>query len=109
MTLTYTHGHGDAFSSSENVVSSSTADAWTVIGADSTNRTVNITGVSWDGAGGGAGTLELRDVNGNVFYHATSGSYPHVDVFTQPVPVIAPISYYDSEGSTKIVIYGTYV
>lgn len=101
---------GHPFNHAGNKVTSSAAGAWTVIGTDNTGRAVNITGIGWTGAiTGDRGFLEIRDVDGNIFYRATSGSYPTPNMLTNPLPVITPLSYYDTDGSATIIVYGTYV
>ena len=109
MSIIYAHGHGDLFNSPANKVASSAAAAWTVIGADATDRTIMVTGIGWSGAiTGDRGELQIRDKDNDVFYHVTSGSYPNVDMLETALPVMAPLSYYDEDGGASIIVYGTY-
>ena len=109
MTTIYVVDSRHPFNHTGNKIATSTAGAWTVIGSDEVGRAVNITGIGWSGAiAGGGGQLRIRDTDGDIFYSATSGSYPNPDMFTNPLPVIAPFSYYDDAGGASIIIYGTY-
>lgn len=54
--------------------------------------------------------LQLRDNYGNVFYQKIfTGGNPIVLTLDPPLTISAPVQYFDSEGNTRLVLFGSFV
>jgi len=110
---------GQPFNITNNIISSSVAGSWQLIGASVPGRAVRVQGIYWSTEVTGAKLLirdiETRigsdDVPGAIWYEADClGPNPAVDLFPAHLTLFTPFEYYASgSAGDKIVVYGEFV
>lgn len=100
---------GQPFSIEQNKVRSSVSGSWTAIGPGGPDdRAVEVHGVYWSSTNVGA-TLQIRDRESDEFYNYTGTGTVAIDFLTLPLPLYTQFEYFDSIGSSTIIVYGKYI
>jgi hypothetical protein len=90
-------------------VDSTVATTWTDISVAGTTRPFVLRGAYLSASTTGS-TIKLRDSGSTAqICIVSSSTSPAINYLSQSITLIPPVQYYDSTGSTKVVLFGEFI